>query len=450
MNAFFKIISGLSLLVSFSARAANPPQPSDFAFGISLTPDASNAVNRIDLPLSFYQGVTKSDLSDARVFNADGSVVPHEIERALPTTIKPKSIDLPVFELGDNALDPARDFGLSIEVEANGAVARVKTDSPDNAESKEIKAYLIDASGVMGAFDSMTFSWADGTAAFVRDVTIESSNDLYSWNLLARTTLAEAHVGDHTIIENDAIFAPVRTKYLRVTWPGQNALPPLNAVWVTPVTHTAAREFVFSPATRLPGNEKEFLFDTGGFIPVASLRFTLPSANTLVNVIVSSAMSKDGPWTERFQEQLYRITVDGQELVTPDIALSPTPDRYWKLSVNQKEGGLEPSSPPSLNLGWRPHRLYFLTQGKAPFILAFGSATIASVAFNLKNLLPKSGDPDTQIPNATLGERGSLGGESKLLPPAPLPPYRKWALWAALVVGVIVLGVMARSVAKNS
>ena len=50
---------------------------------------------------------------------------------------------------------------------------------------------------------------------------------------------------------------------------------------------------------------------------------------------------------------------------------------------------------------------------------------------------------------ARLGKRISLGGKAALKPPPKRPPWEKWLLWAVLLLGVGVLAVMARSLAKE-
>lgn len=50
---------------------------------------------------------------------------------------------------------------------------------------------------------------------------------------------------------------------------------------------------------------------------------------------------------------------------------------------------------------------------------------------------------------AKLGKRIILGGDAALESPAQPPPWKKWLLWAVLVLGVGLLAFMARSLTKE-
>ena len=78
-----KLIVALMLLAqSVAAVAAERPQ--DFAYGIEVHADVQDALYEIELPAAVYRGVTRSDLGDIRVFNAQGEVVPYAFKpRAL-------------------------------------------------------------------------------------------------------------------------------------------------------------------------------------------------------------------------------------------------------------------------------------------------------------------------------------------------------------------------------
>ena len=60
-----------------SLLAAAADKPADFAFGVKLDASGSEALYEVTLPPSVYQGVTRRDLADVRVFNGRGEVVPH-------------------------------------------------------------------------------------------------------------------------------------------------------------------------------------------------------------------------------------------------------------------------------------------------------------------------------------------------------------------------------------
>ena len=78
----------------------------------------------------------------------------------------------------------------------------------------------------------------------------------------------------------------------------------------------------------------------------------------------------------------YRIDVD-----TPPLTSAPQPvpismDRHWRLCVDASDSTIG-SVVPRLELGYRPHDLFFVARGSGPFTLAFGSAAVEPLKVNV-------------------------------------------------------------------
>ena len=63
-------------LLSLGVPIAHADEPGDFASRQPLETPGGKAFYRIELPDSVYDAVTRADLGDLRVFNADGAPVP--------------------------------------------------------------------------------------------------------------------------------------------------------------------------------------------------------------------------------------------------------------------------------------------------------------------------------------------------------------------------------------
>ena len=79
-----------------------PPAPDDYAQGMEISSPFGLPLVETTLPDAVYQTVTRADLGDIRVFNAEGRPVPHAFCTA-PTASEPTITEhsLPVFELRD-------------------------------------------------------------------------------------------------------------------------------------------------------------------------------------------------------------------------------------------------------------------------------------------------------------------------------------------------------------
>jgi len=85
-----------------------------------------------------------------------------------------------------------------------------------------------------------------------------------------------------------------------------------------------------------------------------------------------------------------------------------------------------------------------LARGDAPFTLTYGSAHVQARQAPVIGLLNDLREALDKVPvrTAQLGQAIS-GNSDKLLPAPPPLPWRTWLLWASLLTGVLVLGILA-------
>jgi hypothetical protein len=127
--------------------------------------------------------------------------------------------------------------------------------------------------------------------------------------------------------------------------------------------------------------------------------------------------------------------------------VGPITDRYWRVHITR---GTAPNL--SLELGYRPSKVEFVTQGAGPYTVAFGSrrveqATRVTCGSLLGNMPPA--DRRKLIVEGTSGDVTELGGETALQAPPRKTPTRLIILWGSLFAGVAVLVGMALSLIKR-
>ena len=211
-------------LAAVTAVHAAEVAPSDFAFGMKVAGSGEAAGYRVSLPLAVYQQVVHANLSDLRVFNARGEVVPFAIER--PSAQAPHSpadppTSLPVFTLrGDPsaALDAVKVTlaagNTTVNVAAPGAL-------PDTGQ---IRSYLIDARPLDRSMSALQMGWSDDAMDFAGRLQVEASDDLDVWyTITPGAPIANLHAGDAKLIERRIELPAVRAKFLRLTWTGDAA-----------------------------------------------------------------------------------------------------------------------------------------------------------------------------------------------------------------------------------
>ena len=431
-------------VLSMAALAHAAEMPNDFAYAMPIVAAPGETFYEVALPPALYRGVAHADLRDIRVFNGKDEAVPHALRpQAATTTAAAGTVSLPFFPLRG---EPARDIGelrVRVQKRADGTLVDIRSDGKRDGAAKVNRGYLLDASQSKQSLRALVFDWKPAHGGYSAKVRIEGSDDLARWNTVVNDApLLELEFGGHRLEMKRVPFRALTYKYLRVSWvPGQKGfeLTRVRAETV-PATREAERTWIALPAPtpgKLPG---EFEYDLAGFVPFDRLRIELPQANTIANIDILAREKPADEWRLIGTALVYRLQRDGVDVASPEIRIASRGQRALLLRVDQKGGGIG-SGTPLVHLGWIPQHLLFAARGEGPFRLAYGPHAAREAAFPLRSLLPPSGaEPAFAVQPATLGEPVALAGEARLRAPID---YKRWVLWATLILGVAVVGGMA-------
>ena len=434
------------LMASLSVAAENPRRD-DFAYGFNVKTTGQSVLWRLTVPDDVYRHATRPGLGDVRVFDRNGVVVAHTLRHPRAVAGKaPPPVVLPLFPLKTTRIETEIGRALRIITDASGRIVDTQSETVSSGDSEYIAAYLLDASRLKQPPNKLVLSWEhDGRAGFTAVVSVEYSEDLSQWvELVSQATIADLRSGKKHAIKNQEIGLPQRAaKYLRITWPKV-----LRGVSLTRVT-------AFFPRSRIPlkrrwtevvgiANPEQagiYEFDTGGFWPSDRVRVTFPAGNIVVQGVLMSQPDPESTWHVRFRGSFYELRHGKATVAREPFDVAQTSDRYWRLEVGD-DGGRLRKNPPVLELGWLAHELTFAAQGEPPYTLAYGSATIGPSEQSIDVLL--AAIDDEQIKTARLGEKLTLGGEIRLTPPPAPFPWKRYLLWASLLLGVVLLAWMVR------
>jgi len=442
-----------------SGGAAATERPADYAYGMPLTADGKEALYEVVVPEDVYRGVARADLGDVRIFNGANELVPYSLRpRRVSTTAASEPVAITLFPL----MAPAgtRLDGLSINLtrQADGTSSVHIAASGERGGDKTTIGYLVDLTGQHEVLRAVEFDWKNSPDGFAGKLRVDGSDDLTTWRTLVASApiVSLEQAGRH--LEQKRIELPgTKAKYLRVAWVarGADAGPPeLTSARgeFAGKTVDMPREWVESPAAKgeKPG---EYVFDLRGHFPVDRLGLSLPDANTVVQV---EFLSRDGlgrPWHPVARAVVYRLRHEESETASPEVASGINTDRYWLARVDPRGGGIG-AAMPKLRAGWVPQKIVFAARGTPPFQLVYGNRKAKPAALPVGTLIPGYRDEVTaNIGSATTGEQQAvgiratralaqkeLGGEARREEPVD---WKRWSLWAALVLGVLVLGTMA-------
>jgi hypothetical protein len=415
----------------------------DFAYAVPIDIDGHSALYQLELPQSVYEGAVHSDLSDLAVFNGEAEAVPFALKpRPSPATASAPPIELAYFPLRGSHGTHADALDIRAERNTSGTIVRVISAESKPSAAQALLGYLVDASGSKTPLKTLELEWRTDEGGFSGVMRVEGSDDLIRWSTLAsQAPIVNLKFGGQRLTQKTIDLASAHHKYLRLSWPASQKPVKLTSLRGRPadVTVEPSRQWkeVHGVLGAQPG---EYEFDLGGHLPVDRLRLVLPEDNTLVSARLLARDKSEQPWQPITAGVLYRMRRDGQDLANRELAVARGSWRHWLLRVDQKGGGLGRGTP-SLEAGWVPQQLVFVARGSAPFLLAYGSARVSPSAYPIETIVP-GWHSDSEIEAGTAFARAPqvLAGASVL---KARPDYKTYALWAGLMLGVIVLALMA-------
>jgi hypothetical protein len=416
------MVVSMGCLLAASVGAA-PPSKNDYSSGMSIRANYSQPMIEAVLPDDVYRAVTRADLGDLRVFNANGTPVPHAFCEA-PSSMAPQVTEqsLPVFVL------KGRD-----QIYTDNSRVAVET-SRDTQPLRAIR-----------------FDWSTPDGVSEVKVRIEASDDLDQWQTVVHVTTLLLARQDGQELRRERIVLPTREyQYLRVQ--RVDSGPPLIVNSVTAEELAAAEEIepLWFNATHVESKEADILyFDSQHVAPITYARVRLPQENSTVSVSLQSRPDEESPWRSRWIGESYVIVSDTVRRESPPAQFQATSDRYWRLQILKDPQVYQDSM---LELGYRPAKLRFLAQGPGPFMVAFGSrraepAQPAVCDGLLANM--SAADRERMVEQGFVDPVVVLGGAEALKPLPKKTPAKVVILWGVLVVGVALLVGMALSLLRR-
>jgi hypothetical protein len=436
----------VTLLLAQGAGAATPTLD-DYARGVLVEADTGLPLVEATLPDVVYANVTRADLGDVRVFNADGVAIPHAFCGA-PSTIEPTVTEqaLPVFELQAAARGNADAPSINVQT-AGGTQVHVQESGPAAADG----THIIDVRGHAEPLRAIRFDWTASDGASEAKVRIEASDDLDRWIVIVpQSTLLRARHGAEELTRVRVELPPRHYEYLRVERADGGEPLAINSVIgeLLAGQHDVEPQW-FMPDTVVSKVPDAMQFDAGRLAPVRYARLRLPQDNSSVRVSIDSRADESATWRERWSGESYVIVSQTERRESPPARFDATTDRYWQVRIVVPAAAQRPTS---LELGYLPAKLRFLAQGPGPYTVAFGSrrADVAAPA-SCDGLLAdvSAKDRARMIVQGQVGAVRDLGGETAFTPLPKQTPLRLIVLWFVLIAGVALLVAMALTLLKR-
>jgi hypothetical protein len=439
----------MAIALVLSAGAATAQSPQDYAYGASLEADGSEALYQVALPAAVYRVVAHPDLADVRVFNGAGQVVPHAWRpRRSDQVDSLPPVPLTLFPLRATAGTDVDEISIRLRRDAAGRADVVVTSSGGRSGTvKRTVAYLADLTKVPRPLRALALEWESRPDGFAGRLRVDGSDDLDAWRtLVAAASLVRLEIAGQRLDQKRIELPPDTARYLRLSWVSEQSEEPpeLSGARGEPVGRTVdpAREWIRVKAE--PGPEPgEYVFDLGGHFPVDRVRVGLSEPNTVAQVEWLVRDEPEAPWRRVASRVVYRLRRPDGEITSPAVPIPVSTERHWLLRVDQRGGGVGVEAP-TLEAGWVPDALVFAARGEPPFQLAYGNREARPAAHAIETLIP---DVEAiTVSNTRILEPRTLGGDARLVEGTD---WKRWSLWASLLLGVVILGLMAWRLARQ-
>ncbi|WP_424485046.1 DUF3999 domain-containing protein [Pseudomonas sp.] len=445
--AAWGVLAGLLL----SPLVLAQEQLDDYAQQLPLTLSGEGPWYRLDVPMALHFAARYGDLRDLRVFNAEGQALAYALVAGHSESRDSQQEQavkwFPLYaEAGDSAGTPS----LRVQRSTGGTLIELLDEQPDAAQKPaQLRGWLLDASGIDAALVRLSLDWTGGEEGFQR-FSIEASDDLQDWQPWGTGQLARLSFGGERIDQQQVELPGHKARYLRLLWLSPQQAPQLSSATLrSQRSDSAPAPLVWSqPLTAVRSPDGEYQWQLPLALPLERLKVELTQANSLAPIRVSARSEGKGPWQPLAQGLLYRLPENGVEIRQDELQLPGWPAQQLRLQVDERGGGLG-STPPQIQVAVRASQLVFLQRGNPPYRLALGRAGAQSAALPLATLIPgyqparlsQLGLAEVQLPTEQAAAQAT--------PATARGDWKRWGLWAVLLLGVGLLALMAVSLLRR-
>ena len=423
------------LLLVFSPQVFATPTINDFAYRADLT-TASERLQRVELPIDVLLDLTNSNLADIAVFDANGKPLPHSVQKVLRQKFN-QQIDLKFHVFDSFKKQNSKVVTTREQNQQDGQLSEIQT--TESIQMQQIRQdYLIELPDNPGVTD-LELEWQHEPKNQVLQVKIEVGTNLD--NLRS--------IDNHKVLSNVNVNAPewrfirkipTGQKYLRIT-----AADNINSFELQQVTgHYQEREpehkiwHTVEVSTVNIDDKKYQSFESPSSVIANAIRITPgePHSSLEGRLYASNTEFKQ---KQRINPGFRQHNITGDE-VKPSRAI-PLPNRsyqHWRIALDH-----QPDVLPLIKIAYPVYEIIFLANESAPFTLAWGNYNIKGQTGKLAELMNDDfNQPDKRGSLVDLKSIQLAGGVSRLAPEVEFA-WKKWLLWALLIIAVLVTGRMA-------
>jgi len=411
------------------------PSINDFAYRAELT-GTSERLQRIELPVDVLLDLTSSKLADIAVFDANGKSLPHSVQKVLRQKID-KQIDLKFHVFDSFQKQHSKVVTKRQQNQQDGQLSELRT--TETIETHQLRQdYLIELPDNPVITD-LELEWQQQPQNQLLQVKIEVGSDLD--NLRS--------IDNHKVLSNVNLNAP-EWRFIRKIPPGQKylritAANNINSFELQQVTgHYQEREperklwHPLEVSAAIIDDKKYLSFQAPSIVIADAMRITPGESHSLVQGSLY-ASNTEFKQKRRVHSNFQQHNIAGEEVKpSKPISLPNRVYRYWWIALDH-----QPDILPLVEVAYPVYEVILLGNETVPYTLAWGNYEIRDQTGKLTQMM--NGDfnqPDKHGHLVNIQSIQLAGGVLRLTPEAEYA-WKKWLLWALLIVAVLVTGRMA-------
>lgn len=457
----------LALLACSAANAANAANVSEPAprWSAPITVQQGAAFVTLPLPASAYGRSLAPGLADLRVVDASGQRVPYAwLPQPAAELRRQEALrDSAAYPLPRRA-SPGAALASPLEVLVQGdriQVRRLGTGKDTTPVTPEAQSpgWLFD----MGERKPdqplpqvLRLAWS-GPAEFGATFDIDTSETLREWRGAGSGQVMALASPAGALVQRDVPLPPGVPRFVRLVWRDAATAPQLTGAQAVHAQQTAQAQeppqtLPFKPsaepAGKTPPPPSALHFDLGGSLPLSALDLQLPASTRVAPVRLQARQRSDEAWRELGAWVFYRLDRDGTTSLSPPMPQQATA-RFVRVLPDERSGMLDPADT-QLIVHTHLAKLVFASQGQPPYRLLAGAAQAPSGALPIATLVPQLNEERPRLGRAQLGDWAEdLAAAQQTSATERQAAMRQWLLWAVLLAGVAVLGMMVWKLARG-
>ena len=427
-------IAVLALLAACNQTKAPPPSdPAAYKVKLAVEPAGDGPVQRLILPAQALIAVQRKDLGDLRLFDGRGKPVPLALEAGNAETSA--TVNLPGIPVMQYNKDSAVPHILTIEPDGTAYLRPMgRTVSP--SDKPELVATIIDTRAIADPVSAITLD-AELPLQQPITVTLSSGSDLLDWQPIAEKVLFKGGQGGQMLGSSRIALdgQSLKGRYLQITWGKASGFTIRGAAVTTGKSAPLPSPVVEGQGLMLEDAHRA-LFSVPFASPLSAIRLTESANDGVVPLRLYARNSAEEQWN------LIAAGTLRQDPKGSLIDLGGASWRDYRIEADARSAGL--SAAPKIELLLQPVELLAALNQSPPYVLALGSPGAEPAWFERHEIAPDDTPGINNLPLARIDTSGTPPPQIRLEPDIEGAfDLRKAALWAALVLGTLVLALAA-------